>query len=72
MADRNSAAIFGEVFKACAAEGEAGKRIAAKLWPMCNEFDFTDDQMDADEALLALGLARPVADRDEDVITMLR
>lgn len=75
MADRDSAYIFGRVFEMIdALVPESEKREAArKFWKMSREFDFSDDDMHADKALVALGLARKGIDPDypDDGPTML-
>jgi hypothetical protein len=59
MADRTSAGIFGKVFTLLAERpSEERKAMARKVWKESKEYDFTADQMYADEALTALGLAR--------------
>lgn len=72
MANRSAAAIFSVAFEACAAEVEredepneillltTADRIARKLWQETKDYDFTDDQMGCDKALLKLGLAKMV------------
>jgi hypothetical protein len=59
MADRTSAAIFGEMFNYLAnGTPDAGaKRMAKKMWDMQKEYDFSPDQMACDNALVKLGLA---------------
>lgn len=34
------------------------KEMAQKLWQLSRQFDFSDDEMECDEALKVLGLAR--------------
>lgn len=63
MADRTAADIFGRIFEACANEGDAysdsvAYRIAKTLWDVRDKYDFSDDQMDCDKALIDLGLAK--------------
>ena len=68
MADRTSAALFGELFEWCADAdiGErARKKLAAQLWSMSRGYDFDDCQMDCDDALVELGLARRGIDEDD-------
>lgn len=60
MADRNSAEILGFVFEKLA-ELPASKdrdRIASEILKKSEEYDFTENQMNADEALRKLGLRR--------------
>lgn len=69
MANRSAAAIFSVAFEACAAElsptgalvNDAVKSIAKKLWEAQNGYDFTEDQMGCDDALVTLGFAKMVA-----------
>ena len=56
MADRTSAGILGLVFELLA-EGKSKKQMVKALWRARQDYDFSDDQMDADEALIQLGLA---------------
>lgn len=59
MADRTSAEIFGTVFEFLSEEPTpANKKFARRLFDMAQNYDFNDYQMEADEALMALGLAR--------------
>jgi hypothetical protein len=67
MADRSSAYLFGEVFRIVAEyvpPGDTRDAMARRLWDLTLGYDFTDNQMNADEALLALGLARRGVDPD--------
>lgn len=55
MADRTSAALFAAFFKMLAENpSDEHKAMANRLYNMCHEYDFTDDQMDCEEALDAL------------------
>lgn len=59
MADRTSAALFGKIFKILASPGEIDRKVIAReFYAMMGDYDFHDSQMDCDEALLELGLAR--------------
>lgn len=62
MADRNSAEIFGRLFDYLAFYiGTVDRKEFAKyLWTISEEYDFSPGQMECDEALLKLGLARKV------------
>lgn len=68
MANRSAAEIFGLAFTACAAEitptdsrvNNTVKAIAKKLWDAQNGYDFTEDQMDCDDALYSLGFAKQI------------
>jgi hypothetical protein len=72
MADRTSAEIFAMVFAACSVAGEAGKAIAHKLWPMRLEYDFSDNQMQIDEELIKLELAKRVKSEDGEGLELQR
>lgn len=64
MADRTSAGAFGNIFDILAKNLDAlpinvrADRIALakEIWTEHNNYDFTDDQMDVDDSLLALEL----------------
>jgi hypothetical protein len=59
MADRTSAGIFGDLFNRLATKrGAWVKGEAQWLWKQSEGYDFTPDQMDADEALVKFGLAK--------------
>lgn len=65
MADRTSAEIFGSIFELLAEDPtDHHKNLARKFWRMSDRYDFHPCQMECDEALETLGLARP--DPDED------
>lgn len=67
MADRTSAALFGSIFEMLAERGdERDKEYALKFWEMKEDggYDFSDYQMECDEALIKLGLARTVDDNE--------
>lgn len=58
MADRTSANIFSMVFEMLAKNPtDEHKEMAWEAWSSRREYDFSDEQMGCDEALLALGLA---------------
>lgn len=58
MADRTSAGIFGDMFNYLAAKKKISKEELVKvLWSHAHGYDFSNDQMGADEALVKLGLA---------------
>lgn len=58
MADRTSARIFGSMFKILAENpSEDHKEVARVLHRLAQDCDFTYEQMDADEACIALGIA---------------
>ena len=74
MADRTSAALFGAFFERLAeTPDERSRELATWLWGQSRGYDFNDYQMDADEALVALGLARRGVDPEypDDGETML-
>lgn len=67
MADRTSARLFGEVFEILSEHvpaGESRDASARRFWALTQDYDFSPYQMYADDALLALGLARRGVDPD--------
>lgn len=65
MADRTSARLFGEIFQLLAENPtEENKLIALKIYDKAGEYDFSWYQMDADESLVTLGLAKRGIDPD--------
>lgn len=61
MSDRSGAYMFGRVFKLIAEHVPPGAErdtLAAEFWREQRDYDFSPNQMDADEALATLGLAR--------------
>ena len=59
MSDRTSAGLFADVFEYLAEEpDERNKKFARRLWGMIGEYDFTPCQMECDDALFSLGLAK--------------
>ena len=59
MSARSSAAIFGDIFQHLAeSPTDANKEFARWLWSKTAGYDFADYQLEADDALMALGLAR--------------
>lgn len=63
MSDRTSAEIFGEAFRFLAkTNDEHAKAMARHFWSLTAGYDFTPRQMDCDDALIALGLARSGVD----------
>lgn len=56
MADRTSAAAFGEIFSLLAANPKKNKALAKKILALTDNFDFSPYQMDCDPALKKLGL----------------
>lgn len=59
MADRTSARLFGKIFELLAKNPtEEHKAIAKEIFAETGGYDFSNYQMDADEPLIALGLAK--------------
>ena len=59
MSDRSSCEIFGEVFGFLAEEPtEEVKRCARRIYDRTWKYDFIQDEMGADAALIKLGLAK--------------
>ncbi|GAB3937524.1 hypothetical protein [Larkinella terrae] len=59
MADRTSARLFGKIFGLLAKNpSEEHKAIAKEVFAETDNYDFSSYQMDADDSLMALGLAR--------------
>ncbi len=63
MSDKSAAYLFGTMFVEMAEVANGDSRevvvgLAAKFYKESLEFDFNDADMDADEALTILGLAR--------------
>lgn len=68
MADRTAAGIFGEVFEALADPTFSRKKFAKELLELSKEYDFTPDQMGADDALIKLKLVKTCKKHPEVVI----
>lgn len=63
MSDRTSAALFGEFFKVLAGDEPIDRAALAKrIWEQSRGYDFSPYQMNADDALIKLGLARKCGD----------
>ncbi len=60
MSDKKAAYLFGTVFEELAkhSDKEGIKESAKKIYEESLEFDFADEAMDCDAALIKLGLAR--------------
>ena len=58
MADRTSAALFAELFELFAEDPIQHRNIAHRVHDFSGNYDFNTHQMDCDEALIVLGLAR--------------
>jgi hypothetical protein len=75
MADRTSAEIFGWLFEELARLAQspepevhsAAVDLASKAWAKARDHDFVWEQMEADEALVELGLAERSLAGDEIV-----
>lgn len=61
MSDRTSAALFSDLFQHLA---DGKPLIASDLWDASKDYDFSPNQMDCDDELVKLGLAR--VDTDEN------
>lgn len=57
MADRTSAGIFGEMFNFLAGD-KSREELIEYLWNSAGYYDFNYYQMEADESLEKLGLAK--------------
>lgn len=69
MADRTSAALFGKLFQLLARNPtEEHKEIAAEMFDLTGEYDFSNYQMYADEACEKLGLCRIPSDPEQSVL----
>lgn len=67
MADRTSAEIFSNVFELIVKyvpDSPERDEMALLFWNLSRGYDFSDNQMDCDEALRELGLARYGIDPD--------
>jgi hypothetical protein len=65
MADRTSAALFGKIFSLLAKNPtDEHKAIAKEIFSFTSEYDFNYYQMDADNELIILGLAKMGIDPD--------
>ena len=71
MSDHTAAEIFGFVFEEMVRSGCAGDS-AKKLWKKSFEYDFTQDQMCCDKALVKLGLAKISKDEDGYEVVLYR
>ncbi len=58
MADRTTAGLFATIFTLLAeTPTDEHKAMAAKLWPLTRQYDFSPYQMYCDDALISLGVA---------------
>ncbi len=61
MSDRSSPVIFSEFFNLLAADPtDQHLAWARKLWKLSGQYDFCDNQLYCDAALVVLGLAKRV------------
>jgi hypothetical protein len=68
MADRSSAYLIGTFLKHLADDPtESNLKMAQKIWKMRLEYDFSDYQLESDDALIKLNLARR-GDEDRGMI----
>lgn len=59
MADRTACAIFAAIFDALAEKNTPEcKEIAEYMWSLHFSYDFSDCQMESEDALIILGLAK--------------
>lgn len=60
MSDHSSAELFGNIFNYLAKDpiSDEALKMAKWLWSATSGYDFSAYQMDCDEALIKLGLAR--------------
>lgn len=62
MADRESARVFGDIFRLLAkTPDERNKELAARILKLTDRFDFSQYQMEADGELEDLGLLKRCA-----------
>lgn len=69
MADRTSAEIFRRFFEEAARQGEIARPMVEFMWNMTADYDFWVDQMECDDALVTLGLAKRRPDGEVDYAT---
>ena len=68
MSDRSKAYLFAELFQMFAKDmTDESKWFAHQVWKMTFEYDFLPCQMECDDALELLGLAKPDMDGDYPV-----
>lgn len=73
MADRSGAEIFGTVFQIISGDlGLSREELAARVWREIKNYDFTEDQMGVDDALVELDLAKREPDPDDPDYTVIR
>jgi hypothetical protein len=67
MADRSGAYLFSRIFRLLnehVQDTQARRKIALEFWKESQSYDFSPDQMDCDDVLMKLGLARQGVDPD--------
>lgn len=72
MADRTAAEIFGNFFRMLAEDPEKNMLYARRVYGMTERYDFSACQMECDDTLMSLNLARSGVDEDgEDRVLYL-
>ena len=68
MADRTSAYLFMQVFVRLAniPITDCDRDFAQYMWALAQDYDFTDNQLECDYELVALGLAERVEPTEEE------
>lgn len=68
MADRTSAYLFTQVFEHLAAEPitDCDRDFAQYMWALTQDYDFMDQQLECDDVLVALGLAKRVEPTEDE------
>ncbi len=79
VADRTSAEIFTHIFRHLANDDRewrcmdgSPRDAAKKFWRLSWQYDFSCEQLDCDESLITLGLAREFTNADGDQETEYR
>lgn len=73
MSDRSSAEVFGITFEELAKNPDPrNKRLAKKIYKLTKNYDFSAYQMDCDNALVVLGLAKWTRDEDGSRMTLYK
>lgn len=75
MSDHASAELFGFIFNELAKPDCDPTKLAKKLWKRHFDYDYCDDEMQADKALIKFGFAKKAVDPeypDEGEVTMYR
>lgn len=64
VADRESAHLFSMIFEILAEyPDERNKALALRFWGLTGGYDFAYQQMECDDALVTLGLAKKISNR---------